>query len=365
MKIAFIGGRDIRKLGGIESYMYHLASELKMKGHEPVVYCESDKNSEEIVNGFRVVYQKSVGGRFLCKILLSYKSTIMSLIRNEKFDIYHYNAWPPSLASWIPKLFGKKVILQGHGFEWKRTKYSSFQKKIMKLMEYLTAKLHHNIIMVSQEQTDYFMCHYKRNCVTIPTATNIPSSSICSNILSTFDLKPNSYFLYLGRLVQEKNPDYLIRAYKKSNIKTLKLVIAGNNEFQSDYVEYLKKVSGDDKNIIFTGAVYNDDKNMLLKECYAFCIPSTIEGLSITLLEAMSFGKICIASDIPANKEALAASGVWCQYENDIDLADKLKYTVSHYGDLLWQGQYNYKRVKDNFTWESVSNKYIRYIENL
>lgn len=365
MKIAFIGGRDIRKLGGIESYMHNLAFELKKKGHEPVVYCEGDCEREEIVNGFRVVYQKSIGGRFLCKILLSYRATILSLVRKENFDIYHYNAWPPSLASWIPRLFGKKIILQGHGFEWKRTKYTSWQRQIMKFMEYLTAKMHKNLIMVSQEQTDYFLSHYKRKCVTIPTATRLPSPNVKSNILSRFNLQSGAYFLFLGRLVQEKNPDYLIRAYMRSNIHNLKLVIAGGNDVQNEYVEYLKRLARNDLNIIFTGPVYGDDKNFLLKECYAFCIPSTIEGLSITLLEAMSFGRICIASDIPANREALATSGVWCQYENEIDLADKLKYTVSHYEQLLWQRQYNYERVRDNFTWESVSDKYIEYIENL
>lgn len=99
MKIAFIGGRDIHKLGGIENYMYNLATELVKLGHEPVVYCESDRNEKELVNGFCVIHQKSIGGRFLCKILLSYKATIGSIFSRQHFDVYHYNAWPPSLAS--------------------------------------------------------------------------------------------------------------------------------------------------------------------------------------------------------------------------------------------------------------------------
>ena len=66
MKIAFIGGRDIHLLGGIENYMYNLASNLAAMGHEPIVYCESDRNATEWINGFKVVHRKSVGGRLLC-----------------------------------------------------------------------------------------------------------------------------------------------------------------------------------------------------------------------------------------------------------------------------------------------------------
>ena len=58
MKIAFIGGRDIHLLGGIENYMLNLATTLVEQGHEPIVYCESDRNGEEWVNGFKVIYRR-------------------------------------------------------------------------------------------------------------------------------------------------------------------------------------------------------------------------------------------------------------------------------------------------------------------
>lgn len=365
MRIAFIGGRDIHKLGGIESYMRNLATHLVELGHEPIVFCESDHNGVEYYNGFKVIYQKSFGGRFLCKIILSYKATLKTLLHKDKIDVYHYNAWPPSLASWLPRLFGKKAILQGHGFEWMRTKYSASQRKIMKFMEWFTAKIHKHLIMVSQEQSDYFLKHYNRECVTIPTATNLPKLQCQSNILEKYGIPEGQYFLYLGRLVQDKNPDYLIKAFLKSGISDKYLVIAGDNDSMPKYVEYLHELASDNKNIIFTGAVYDDDKNQLLKSCFAFCIPSTIEGLAITLLEAMSYGKICIASDIPANKEGLGDGGVWCHYEDVDGLSEKLLYSVEHYDKIVWQESYNKKRIEDHFTWEKISCLYDSYIKSL
>lgn len=366
MKIAFIGGRDIHSLGGIENYVYNLATQLVKMGYEPVVYCESDHNGEEMVNGFRVIHQKSVGGRFLCKILLSYKSTIQSFLHHEHFDVYHYNAWPPSLAGWIPRLFGKTVLMEGHGLEWKRTKYNGWQRRVMRFMEMFTAKMNKHLIMVSQEQTDYFKEHYGKNCITIPTATSLPTPKAKdSEILNTYHIQKNKYFLFLGRLTQEKNPDYMIKAFQKSDLPDMQLVVAGDNNQNPEFLSYLHEMSNVDSRIIFTGAVYGEDKETLLRNCFAFCLPSTLEGLPITLLEAMSYGKVCIASEIQACHEELGESGVWCKYENADDLADKLRYVAQHYEDVKWQCQYNVERVKKYFTWDSVSVKYIQYLKKI
>ena len=366
MKIAFIGGRDIKTLGGIENYVYNLATHLVKLGHEPIVYCESNRNAIEEVNGFKVVYHKSFGGRFLCKILLSLKSTIDALTKEESVELFHYNAWPPSLWSWIPRMVGRKALLEGHGFEWKRTKYSPFQQKIMHLMEWLTAKMHKNILVVSDEQRDYFASHYSRRCVTIPTAVNMPDSNdVDSDILSRYNVEQGRYFLYLGRLVQDKNPDYLIKAFQKAKTTDYKLVIAGSNDQQPEYVEYLHKLAQSDSNIIFTGAVYGADKNTLLRHSAAFCIPSTIEGLAITLLEAMSYGLVCIASDIPSNREGLSNNGIWVTAEDVDSLAEKIEYVISNRDALSHIKELNRRRVEQNFTWDIIAQRYVEYITNV
>ncbi len=366
MKIAFIGGRDIHLLGGIENYMYNLATNLAAMGHEPVVYCESDRNETEWVNGFKVIHRKSAGGRFLCKIILGLQSTIDALRNEEGVEYFHYNAWPPSLWSWIPRMFGRKALLQGHGLEWKRTKYSPMQQKIMHFMEWLTAKMHRNIIVVSDEQREYFAEAYDRKCTTIPTAINLPEPDCAdSDILNRYGLSRHGYFLYLGRLVQDKNPDYLIRAYLQSGITDKKLVIAGSNDQLPDYVEYLHSLGKGCDRVIFTGAVYGADKEALLHNCFAFCIPSTIEGLAITLLEAMSHSRLCIASDIPANKEGLGEKGIWVKAEDTDDLADKLRYSAEHYDEVEPLERQNFERVKDNFTWKRISAQYVEYLESI
>jgi glycosyltransferase involved in cell wall biosynthesis len=365
MKIIFIGGRDIHQLGGIENYVYNLATCLKNKGHEPVVFCESDRNKVEYVHGFKVVHNKSTGGRYLCKILLGHKATAYALFKERGATIYHYNGWGPLLAAWLAAACGRTIVYQSHGLEWKRTKYTPRQQKIMKFMEWLTVKLMKNITAVSQEQSNFFLTEYVKNCVTIPTAVNMPAEVCESNILEKFNLEVEGYYLYLGRLVQDKNPDYLIKAFNQSGIKVKKLVIAGSNNADLEYVEYLHQLAADNPNVVFTGAVYGDDKEMLMSKCFAFCLPSTLEGLPITLLEAMSYKRICLASDIPANKEALGDNGVWVKYEDVDDLCDKLLYILKNHKDLEIQKEANFQRVVENFTWDRVSDLYINYVKKL
>ena len=366
MKIAFIGGRDIRTLGGIENYIFNLATHLVQLGHEPIVYCESNRNATEVVNGFKVVYHKSFGGRYLCKILLSFKSTLHALIDERGVELFHYNAWPPSLWSWIPRMLGRNALLEGHGLEWKRTKYSPTQQKIMHFMEWLTAKMHKNILVVSDEQRLYFADNYARKCVTIPTAVNLPAiDEPQSDILERYNAESGKYFLYLGRLVQDKNPDYLIKAFRKATVAGYKLIIAGSNDQQPDYVQYLHSLADGDDNIVFTGAVYGADKATLLRHCTAFCIPSTIEGLAITLLEAMSYGRVCIASNIPSNREGLGDNGIWVPAEDVDTLAEKINFVVDNYSSLAYLGEQNFERVAQNFTWDSVAKRYAEYISSL
>jgi len=365
MKYVFIGGKNFYSIGGIETYMINLCSNLAQRNHDVIYYCESDKNEIQYLNGFKIVHQKSINNVFINKLFLALKASIKSLLIDTKVDIYHYNATGPALFSWIPILFGKNVIVQSHGLEWKRTKWTSLQRRLLKALHNFVISFNKNIIAVSEEQTEYIKLYNKKKSVTITCAVNIPKISIKSEILTKFNLNREGYFLYLGRLVKEKNPDILIDSFIKSGILNKKLVIAGDNDSDKKFVNYLHQKAKQNPNIIFTGAVRGDDKEMLLKECFVFCIPSTLEGLPITLLEAMSYSKICIASDIPACREALNNNGVYVSVENVEDLVDKMRYVINYYEVIRDIRLSNLKRIKEQFTWDKIVAKYESYCKSI
>lgn len=366
MKIAFIGGRTFHHADGIATFMYHLATELVKKGHEPIVFCEDNKNFEETLNGFKVIHRRSMKSAFLTKPLLGLRATLHCLFKEKSIQVFHYNTWAPAMiASHIPLLFGRKVVIQGHGLEWKRTKYSVRKQALIKKIEAWSARTNKNWTMVSQEQTDYFAEHYNRKCTTITCAVKMPDKVLQSDFLQRFGLKGNDYFLYMGRLVQDKNPDYLIKGFLQAALSDKKLVLCGGADDNNKYEAYLKRIAGDNDNVIFTGSIFGADKDMAFRNCYAFCIPSTLEGLPMSLLEAMSYGKIAIASDIPACHEALGVSGIYIPYEDDTAISKALKKLVENETTYEWQKEANKVRAKDIFSWESTTNKYICFINRI
>lgn len=366
MKIAFIGGRTFHHPDGIASYMQNLATELVKMGHEPIVYVESDCHKEEYVNGFKVVHQKSLKSAALTKILLGLKSTIDGLRKEKGVQVFHYNAWGPALiASKVPLLFGRVPVVQAHGLEFKRTKYTPKQQKQQKMMFDFSARWNKNWTVVSEEQHEYFLKEYNRDSRTITCAVNLPGEPQKSDVLERLGAKPNNYIVYMGRLVQDKNPDYLIKGFLASNHGDKQLVICGDNPQLPDYVNYLKDLAKDCPNVIFAGAVFDADKDTIFRNAWAYCLPSTMEGLPISLLEGMSYGKLCIASDIQANKEALGDSGVWVRPENAEDITRELNNLYEHFADYEWQGKANQERVANEFSWKKKAEEYIDYVSSL
>lgn len=366
MKIVFIGGRDIHILGGIENYMYNLATQLTCMGHECIVYCESDHNGQETVNGFKVVYVKGPSSNLICKPWVSLKATLRTVLKEKNVDLIHYNAWPPSLWCWIPRLVGISSLMEGHGLEWQRSKYSALASGVMKFMERVTAHLNQHLIMCSESQVRYFKETYGRDSICISTAINIPNEMPDTDILSRFCLERKKYFLFLSRLVQDKNPDYLIKAFKNARISGMKLVIAGSNDAMQEYVDYLHELAGSSDSIVFTGAVYGQDKETLLKNAFCFCLPSTIEGLSIALLEAMVHKLPIIASNIEANKEVLAEdNALWVKPEDVEGLTYAIKTAVWDNASIVTSIDKNYNLVLEKYTWEKVASKYAAFCARL
>lgn len=364
MKIAFIGGRTFHHACGIATYMYHLATELVKMGHEPIVFCEGEENREEMVNGFKVIERKSLGSVFLTKPLLGLRATLHCLFKEKGVQVFHYNTWAPAMiASHIPLLFGRKVVMQSHGLEWKRTKYSARQQALIKKIETWSALTNKHWTMVSQEQTDYFAKHYHRKCSTITCAVKIPGDAQSCDFLQRYGLKGNDYFLYMGRLVQDKNPDYLIKGFVTANLPDKKLLLCGCADTNDNYEAYLRGLAND--NVVFTGSIFDADKDAAYRNCYAFCIPSTLEGLPMALLEAMSYGKIAIASDIPACHEALGESGIYVPYEDANAITEAIKDLVCNESKYEWQKDANKLRAQNKFSWENTTKKYLEFVGNL
>ena len=179
-----------------------------------------------------------------------------------------------------------------------------------------------------------------------------------------YNVPRHGYFLYVGRLSKEKRIEDLIQAYQQIQHCSVKLVIVGKERPEDKiYVDSLKQLSEDNPQIIFTGAVYGDALIEWYSNALAYVLPSAIEGLPITLLEAMSFSRCCIASDIPANTEALDGKGLTYPLGDIQTLRKQLEYTINNPDVVQSTGDNLLRHAYNHYTWHSIAEKFSKFYQ--
>ena len=142
-------------------------------------------------------------------------------------------------------------------------------------------------------------------------------------ITEQFGLKKDDYILFLARIVPEKGLHYLIKAYKQ--IRTdKKLVIVGGTSHSNDYVAKIKKAARDDDRIMLLGFQQGAVLDELYSNAYLYVLPSDVEGMPISLLEAMSYGNCCLVSDINETAGVVQDKGITFKKGDVEDLKNKL-----------------------------------------
>ena len=297
--------------------------------------------------GVQIKYAWTIDKKGLAAMTSSFFATISALF--SKADVVHYHAEGPCAWLWIIKLFSKKrVIATIHGLDWQRAKWGGFATKYIKHGEKVAAKYADEIIVLSQNVQEYFEKEYGRKTHFIPNGVSKPEIKKVSNIEKKYNLKKDSYILYLGRIVPEKGIHYLIDAYNQ--IKTdKKLVIAGGASDTSEYYKELLGKTKDNENIIWTGFVQGEELQELYSNSYLYILPSDLEGMPLSLLEAMSYGNCCLTSDIPECATVIEDKGITFSKSNVGDLKKKLK-------DLLKDNN-KVKQYKDKAQ-DYIINKY-------
>ena len=333
MKIAILGHKRIpSREGGVEIVVEELASRMVSQGYNVTCYNRTGKhvlNKKEKINftnkykGIKIKKVLTLDMKGLAALTSSFFATIMILFSNA--NVVHYHAEGPSVWLWIIKFFSKKkIIVTIHGLDWQRAKWGGFATKVIKFGEKIAVKYAHEIIVLSKNVQNYFKDTYDRNTVFIPNGVNKPKIVKAEQISKKYGLNKDDYILYLGRIVPEKGIHYLIDAFKK--VKTnKKLVIAGGASDTDDYYTKLKETTKDIDNIIFTGFVQGKELDELYSNSYIYCLPSDLEGMPLSLLEAMSYENCCVTSDIEECAEVLEDKGVTFKKSNVKDLIKVLQ----------------------------------------
>ena len=304
IRLAVFGQKRLSREGGIEIVVKELCTRMAQNGCDITCYnraghhvsgAEYDKTIE--YDGIRQKVVPTIEKKGLAAVSSSFFAALCSAF--GRYDVVHIHAEGPAFFCWIPKLFGKRVICTIHGLDWDREKWrGSVASKFIRGGEKNAVKYADEIIVLSKDVQKYFLETYGRETHFIPNGVNRPEVREAKLITDHFGLEKDSYILFLGRLVPEKGIRYLVEAFK--NVKTdKKLVIAGGSSDTDSFMEELKELAKGDDRILFTGFVQGAMLDELYSNAYIYTLPSDLEGMPLSLLEAMSYGNCCLVSDIP------------------------------------------------------------------
>lgn len=332
LRIAYLGHKSIpSRQGGVEIVVEELAVRMAEYGCKVTVYNRSshhvggkefDNSKLKTYKGIRMKYVPTIDKKGLAAMSSSFFAAIAAAF--GRYDVVHFHAEGPCVMLWLPKLFGKRCVATIHGLDHKRAKWGKFASSYIMLGEKCAVKFADEIIVLSEDMQKYFMDTYNRKTMFIPNGVNKPVIRKAEIIKREFGLDKDDYILYLGRLVPEKGLRYLIDAFK--NVKTnKKLVIAGGSSDTDNFAEELRKLSISDGRIIFTGFVQGDLLDELYSNAYIYVLPSDLEGMPLSLLEAMSYGNCCVVSDIPECTGVVEDKGVIFRKSDAEDLSNKLQ----------------------------------------
>ena len=356
IRVAMIGQKGYPPVhGGIEKHVAELAARLALAGVEITLYSRphySDADGPTDMPGVTVRRLASVPTKHMDAITHTVACTWDALRTGH--DILHYHALGPGLLSGLPRLGRRRTVVTVHGLDWQREKWGRFAAGILRLGEYASARLPDRTIVVSRALAEHFRTKHGVETVCIPNGISPP-------VLRAPRLTPDlgvrrPYALFVGRLVPEKGCHLLLEAYgalPPEQRERVQLVIAGDSGFTETYARELRRVAG--PNVRFTGFVHGEVLDELYTNAELVVLPSTLEGLSIALLEGMSYGRCCLVSDIPPNREAAADCAPIFPSGDVAALSARLSELI---GDEVARASYGRaarERVLETYSWDRAT----------
>ena len=366
MKIAFIGQKGIpAKSGGVERYTEEVATRMAERGHEVLVFSRSNytgtKQSE--YKKCKLIYPRYFESKHFEAISHTFFS-ILGLVGKDIDVIYLHSIGPALLVPLARILKPKtKIIFVFQCKDWFHQKWGLVARVSLKLGAWTGAKFSHQIITVSKLLQTEIWEKYGKKAILIPNGVPQAESYEMKEATEKFGLESNDYFLAVSRLIPHKGMHYLISAYNKLSTRK-KLVIVGGASYTDDYVKKLRREVSHNKNIILTGELNGRILKELFSNAFAFVHPSENEGLPIVVLEAMSYGRAIIASDIPENKEALSDTGILFKNKSIDDLQIKMQEVLNYPEMTPKIGKQSVLCALDRYDWEKIVSKIEKVCDN-
>lgn len=358
MRIAIIGSRGYPYVySGYETFVSEVAPRLAKQNAEIHVYCHKQlfPSRPKELNGIKLHYIPSIRSKSLSQWSNSFLSTVHAVFC--KYDVILYVNSANGIFGPLSTLFRIKTAINVDGLEWLRPKWKGIGSKVFYFSSKMATKWMSQIITDAEAMRQIYLKEFKKDSVVIAYGANIRSSQN-KHLISKWNLRPNEYYLIVGRLIPDNNALLILREFVSSSSKK-KLVIVGDVPYRDEYAENIKKIRDD--RIVFTGYVTNQEELAeLYHNSFAYFHGHEFGGTNPTLLKALAYGCAVIALDTVFSHEVLKNDeyGLYFGKEKG-NLAELLNYVEQNESILTGYRIKSRQRIAENYTWEKISAQYL------
>lgn len=370
LRIAMIGQKGIpARYGGVETHVEAVATRLAARGHEVWAFCRTrlrpgtDGNplpdgyqragSDDTFHGVRLAYRPSLNTKHTDAASHALLCT-MEASCAHRFDVVHLHGIGPSSCAPVARLLGRPVVSTFHALDWRQVKWGARARALLHRGEAIGARHSDAVIAVSRLMQAHVQKAHGVEAAYIPNGAAPNGAAPDPALVASWGLRPGGYILTVGRIIPDRELHTLIEAFNQLP-STLKLVIVGSEKPRSPYSDTLEGLAGE--RVIFTDDVFGDRLQALYAHALFYVLASRVEGLPITVCEAMAHGKALVLSDIPENVEVGGAAARYfrCGDVNALLLA--LSDLASDGGARSALGAEARKRCVEIYNWDLVTDQ--------
>ncbi len=339
-------------------HVEEIYARLAEAGHDVTVFCKSPgPGVEGEYRGMRVVRVPGVRAPGWDRLGHSFLASLLAARR--RFDVVHFHALTSSGFCFLPRLAGARVVVTIHRLEWQDEKWGRAQRGFLRFAELGAVRSAHALITVSRTFADDLRARHRR----LPPLTYIangvdPARSVGPGPLLAMGIEPHTYALLVGRVVPEKGVHVAIEAFEQ--LPGRRLVIVGGARHEDDYVRMIRgRAERSDGAIRMLGIRTGDDLAALYEHAQVLAAPSFHEGQPLAVLEAMTYGRCIVASDIPAHVELLDGTGVLWPVGDATVFAAALRPLLEHEELADAVGERGRQRVEGSqeFRWDRAARE--------
>ena len=360
MRIAILGTRGVpANYGGFETFAEQLGRRLVQSGHEVTVYSRDLFVSRKTKSylGMRIVRLPAPQSKYFETVIHTLFAALHAL--TQSYDIVYVCNSANVPAVILLRLFGRRIVLNVDGLEWKRKKWSALGRAYYRFCAWTAARLPVYVVTDALVIQHYYRDVYGRHTDYFPYGTDLEPVAD-DGTLARLGLEPGRYVLYVSRLEPENNAHVVIQGYAR--VKTdLPLAIVGDAPYSSSYIASLHATT--DERVKFLGAIYGAGYKILRSHAKAYVQATEVGGTHPALVEAMGFGNVILANEVPEHRETLGDAGLY--YSGSEALAVELQKVLDDPALAMDLAERAHERAKRHYGWDAISSSYETWMQGL